>query len=185
METRKCARCGETKPIDKFGSHANQPLGKRYECRTCANAASAAWKKRNPEKNRAQAQRWRDRNPEKAKEMSLRSYAKNRDKIIARAVKYGREHPEAKHDHYLRHAYGVPHGTYARLLAEQDGKCAICGTSEPGSKQKRFHLDHCHETQTVRGLLCMRCNTGIGHLDHRVEILLSAIRYLSAKSPAI
>ncbi len=60
----------------------------------------------------------------------------------------------------------------------QDGKCAICGTAEPGGRGKRLHVDHCHETGLVRGLLCYACNTGLGLFRHNSQSLEQAQAYL-------
>ena len=61
------------------------------------------------------------------------------------------------------------------MLADQDGKCAICTKPFPG----RIAIDHDHRTGRVRGLLCTSCNTGIGKLGDDPELLLRAISYLS------
>ena len=52
------------------------------------------------------------------------------------------------------------------------GKCQICGV---GGK---LHLDHCHNTGRIRGLLCMRCNTAIGRMNDDPDLLKKAIAYL-------
>jgi hypothetical protein len=73
----------------------------------------------------------------------------------------------------------VPLGTYDRLFAEQNGKCANCRTDKPGGNGKRFHLDHDHETGRIRGLLCTNCNTGIGQFKDDADLLKAAIEYLA------
>ena len=50
--------------------------------------------------------------------------------------------------------------------------CAICGITE------RLHIDHCHNSGDVRGLLCSNCNLGIGNLKDNIKILKNAILYL-------
>lgn len=62
------------------------------------------------------------------------------------------------------------------MLEGQGGGCAICGATEAGAG-KSFHVDHCHETNKIRGLLCNRCNTHLGWYE-RAEIEVQA--YLSA-----
>jgi hypothetical protein len=76
-------------------------------------------------------------------------------------------------------------GDYDSMLVKQEGKCAICGTSNPvgeGNTTKRltfaFAVDHCHATGKVRGLLCNPCNRGIGFLKDDVDLLAKAIKYL-------
>lgn len=50
------------------------------------------------------------------------------------------------------------------MLEEQDGGCGICGTTEPGG-HGRFHTDHDHATDEVRGLLCTGCNVKLATLE--------------------
>jgi hypothetical protein len=62
-------------------------------------------------------------------------------------------------------------------LAAQGGRCAICGTDTPGTVQRFFAMDHDHETGEMRGLLCYRCNIGIGNLADDPDRLEAAARY--------
>lgn len=78
----------------------------------------------------------------------------------------------------LRRNYGITVEQYNKMFAEQDGKCAICKCD--GSEFKRgFHVDHDKHTGHVRGILCTRCNPGIGYFEHNVEKLELAIEYLN------
>lgn len=63
------------------------------------------------------------------------------------------------------------------MFAEQNGCCAICGDHQ-SNQARSMAVDHCHETGRVRGLLCMKCNTGIGKLGDSPELLRKAIAYL-------
>lgn len=60
----------------------------------------------------------------------------------------------------LRRRYAIGALDYEAMLVFQDGRCAICG--EVPVRDKTLHVDHDHRTGAVRGLLCTRCNTGIG-----------------------
>lgn len=66
---------------------------------------------------------------------------------------------------------------YLEMHKEQQASCAICGVKED-TLSKSLFVDHCHETGEIRGLLCYKCNTGIGNLDDNIEILEKAIIYL-------
>ena len=79
-----------------------------------------------------------------------------------------------RRNHYKR-KYGITVDEYEALLEAQGGKCKICGR-EP--TKKRLHLDHCHKTGTIRGLLCSKCNAGLGLLGEDVERFLLAIEYI-------
>ena len=66
------------------------------------------------------------------------------------------------------------------LLQAQDGKCAICGASGGEENSGRgLSVDHDHVTGRIRGLLCLRCNTGIGFLRDDPVIVQRAAEYLT------
>lgn len=84
-----------------------------------------------------------------------------------------------RHRHHgLKKNYGITLEDYERMLAEQKGVCAICGTTESGGRSDNFHVDHCHATGNVRGLLCVNCNRGIGHFNDDPTLLEAAAAYL-------
>ena len=59
----------------------------------------------------------------------------------------------------------------------QNGRCAICKTDSPGGKGN-WHLDHCHDSKNVRGLLCGTCNVGLGMFKDNPLLLAAAADYL-------
>jgi hypothetical protein len=77
----------------------------------------------------------------------------------------------------LRDKYGIDDDNYKERLESQGGRCKICKTDNPGSTGS-FHVDHCHDTGKVRGLLCHWCNIGIGCMRDCPRRLQSAIDYL-------
>ena len=78
--------------------------------------------------------------------------------------------------------YGMTPEDYDTLFKNQEGKCKICSSASPGGKYKFFHVDHCHTTGKVRGLLCSRCNLAIGNFKDDVKLLESSITYLQNTS---
>jgi hypothetical protein len=81
--------------------------------------------------------------------------------------------------------YGATTDTIHQLLEDQSNKCKIC--AEPiwfGAPDKRNvpHIDHCHKTGLIRGLLCLTCNTGIGMFGDSPDKLLLAVNYLLTTS---
>lgn len=80
--------------------------------------------------------------------------------------------------------FGITVEDYERMLAEQDGRCAICRSSEPGGRCTTFPVDHNHDTGEVRSLLCGPCNTGLGQFKDDVERLKAAMQYLIKYDPS-
>ncbi len=70
--------------------------------------------------------------------------------------------------------YGVTVEWYEQRLADQDGKCAICGVAP----NHRLVIDHCHATGRARGLLCFLCNSALGKFKDDPAMLRKAIAYL-------
>ncbi len=78
--------------------------------------------------------------------------------------------------------YGMTPEVYDAMLERQGGGCKICGTKTP-SKGKSFHVDHCHRTGRVRGILCHHCNVAIGLLREDVDIVRKVLEYLEIHRP--
>ena len=74
--------------------------------------------------------------------------------------------------------FGVTFQELLIIKEKQDYKCAICGVHEENTT-KALAVDHDHRTNKVRGYLCNNCTRGIGLLKDDVEVLKSAIEYLS------
>lgn len=79
--------------------------------------------------------------------------------------------------------YGITSIDYSRMLTEQNGLCKICGGE--GFTMAKHHklklvVDHCHETNIVRGLLCHNCNRGLGLFKEDYTILLRAMNYVES-----
>jgi hypothetical protein len=80
----------------------------------------------------------------------------------------------------IKKRYGMTVEKYDEILKLQNGVCAICKTScsHGVSFGKRLSIDHDHTTKFVRGLLCQKCNRGLGLFNDDIEKLKSAIRYI-------
>ena len=78
----------------------------------------------------------------------------------------------------FKRAYGITLEQYYELLQQQNNCCAICGTDKPSERTKYFAVDHCHATGKVRGLLCTKCNRGLGLFNDVPERLQAAVNYL-------
>jgi hypothetical protein len=83
-------------------------------------------------------------------------------------------------DRQFRWKYGITHDEYDQRLADQGGRCAICGGTDPRGRKggELFAVDHDHETGAVRGLLCIPCNSGLGQFGDDPDTMLSAATYV-------
>ena len=108
--------------------------------------------------------KWQQNNREKTVKVSQKWYWKNKEKTRASA-------------RYRK--YGITQEDFDYLLKEQNKSCAICKVS---FENQTPHVDHDHDTGYVRGLLCSKCNTGIGLLQDCLITLGQAKDYLESSA---
>lgn len=123
-----------------------------------------------------------------------KAYSKNNcKKIMDRVLKWQKENPERNNEKSRRWVktnkdrrnaiirkskYGISDEEYKKMLSDQNECCAICGISQ--CKLKRIlHVDHCHITKKVRGLLCKNCNLAIGFIEDNLNSAKMIVKYLS------
>lgn len=163
-ETKVCSKCTRNLPLDKFCAKNRGKFGRESYCRECGAGASREWYSRN-----------KDRVAVRTKEYNKR----NRERIRGIANKYHKKFPDKRpkwaRTAYIKREYGIKDEQYKQLLQSQYGICAICCLLSPNG---HFDIDHCHKSGKIRGLLCRKCNTGIGLLGENVENLTRAIEYI-------
>ena len=71
--------------------------------------------------------------------------------------------------------YGITKEEFYKIFEKQGGKCAIC--LDPITDKDS--MDHCHNKNKARGILCTNCNVALGQFEDNIEFLKSAIKYLS------
>ena len=113
---------------------------------------SGKWRESHKDKYREWIQKWRVDNPERTREIDEKATLKKR--------------------------YGVTPEDYARMLEERGGCCEICGRSGADCK-RNLCIDHDHLTGNLRGLLCVKCNLGIGYFGDNTTLLENAKYYLT------
>lgn len=95
--------------------------------------------------------------------------------------KHREQHGLSYRESDIKKKFGITLFEYGQMLLAQNGKCAICGGLEAGTRNgeaKAFAVDHDHKTGKVRGLLCEACNQGIGKLKDDPAVLRAAADYL-------
>jgi len=162
-----CAKCNIKQDEEEFYLR-NKKTGNRF--RTCRSCLSVQKKKyRQSPKGREVKLKYRQNHKAQAAKYVSKYYYSNK----------GREHN-------LKKRFGITLEEYNQMNIKQKGRCAICGRPEtysftPPDGLKRIRalsIDHNHETNEIRGLLCIKCNAGIGNFDENIEYLANAIAYL-------
>ena len=201
LQTPVCEKHGCEKVWINDRSNRNGGL---WRCRECNNEGSRrrnARNRANPEKTKqiqadarrrynAQPQEKKDSRNQQIRAQRAERFAKDPvAKEVARLAENARQNAaranltDAQRMKYreenLRKMYGIGHADYERMLEEQGGGCAICGSSKPNGNSRRWlHVDHCHETGLVRGVLCSTCNSGLGSFGDDIGRLEAAVLYL-------
>lgn len=153
------------------------------------------------EKQKEYRKKYYENNKERLAEQSRQRYLRRKEKILEKRKEYLKSLPpeevERRRLHKIKYGREMrskgkfrPH-TWKRLgidltlerfneMGESQGwRCKICGVSQ-NELNYSLNVDHDHETKNIRGLLCGKCNTGIGLLKEDIEILKSAISYLES-----
>lgn len=164
---KKCNRCGEVLATSFFYRHKLTSDGYLGQCKACVAARNKAYYESTKEDQRVYAREYHSRNREACREKMRARYASNKDRY---------------REKWIEKKYGKGALAFYNAEIAKDDKCRICGISESDAPGGRLAIDHCHATGRLRGLLCSKCNTGIGLLGDNRAILQAAITYLEAHS---
>ena len=145
-----------------FNKHSSGKYGLQPRCKDCKYEENKRIRLANPEKANEMSRIYRD--PEKTRKSALSR---------SRTPKYKRKFWEE-----TLKKYGLTSESYQEILSAQSGGCAICGKTEE-QEGTHLHVDHDHQDNTRRGLLCGNCNRALGLFLDRPELLQKAIKYLT------
>ncbi len=168
--SKTCRICGDTKPLGKFYRMAGMRDGHRNECKACNLAAKRRRYADDPAKYIAMVKRWQQANPERVNAYHRKNNARP-------------ERKRALRDQYYRRTFGISADEFDELLEQQGGGCAICGKRP--KRVASLHLDHCHDSGDIRGILCLSCNQAIGKFRDDPDLLERAARYLRTGGVAV
>ena len=115
---------------------------------------------------------WKDK--EKAYKKDY--YQKNKEKVSAQKKDYYQKNKNKKKGYYYKKKYGITLEQKMEMVINQNSNCLICG--EPFLESKNTCVDHSHKTGKVRGILCRKCNAGLGQFKEDINIFRNALEYL-------
>jgi hypothetical protein len=118
---------------------------------------SRQWRKNNRKKHRDYSNQYYREHPEQVKAKTKEWNESNPEKRQKISLKYNRS--EKRRENLLKVNYSLSLAEYNSILLKQNGVCKICGIAP---NEKRLYVDHDHKTGKIRGLLCTKCNFGIG-----------------------
>ena len=160
-EKKRCPKCGRERPIGEFqtrtkgGEGRIKTVTRRSRCHQCENAAGRECTAARTPEQRAE---------------------RRRNKRL-----YDRAHPQKVLRWGLRSNWrqkGFDPDVVEAFLAAQPKCCAICGAKSGNTKNHRLSIDHDHDTNKLRALLCGNCNRGLGFFAESIPLLEAAIAYL-------
>ena len=174
---KNCSKCNTEKSIPEFAIYN----GKAHcWCMVCQRENSRSYRAKFPDKIKTQGKAYRERNPshsaEKASAWRKANPEKYRAKLREYAAKKRSEDANWDFRRNIKKFYGISVEQYESMFRAQNGVCAICSCLNISGR--RLAVDHNHVTGNIRGLLCSRCNTGIGQARESVDILKKTIAYL-------
>lgn len=173
---KPCRKCEIVKPLDQFHKHPGGQDGLRERCKACIKEYQQVWRAANLDviKAKAKARRQTPEFKARKKELNRRAQENYRKRIGDAAYREmnRRKAVEAR----LRKAYGLTLADLDRMLEEQNHVCRICKRALTPTYR---NVDHDHQTGRIRGLLCSRCNTGLGNFKDNAQVIEAAIRYVA------
>jgi hypothetical protein len=187
-----CPDCKEVKEIAAFGRNKRLSDGLARYCKRCFKVRfTQSYRKRRGEQGKTvreavevpaghkycprckEVKAVADFGRNRAEKSGLAAYCKPCHNTVMRDERI-RKHGSTRNYH-LKRRYGITEDDFDRMLAEQNGLCAIC-MAVPG-----VFVDHCHKTGLVRGVLCFNCNNGLGHFEDDIVALELAALYLDGE----
>jgi hypothetical protein len=179
---KRCSGCKRALPVTAFAKDRNRNDGLQVRCRECVAEYGAAYYRRRrdaigkPVRDKVDVpaghklcrtcgevkphSQWH-RNATASDGLSTRCKA-------CRAVQGRQGH--------LKRQYGITEAERDELVASQGGVCCICLAALP------VHVDHCHNTGRVRGVLCFSCNAALGQFKDRPDVIRRAATYVEGNA---
>ena len=166
MNTKKCRRCGEVKPLSEYNKDKKNKDGHESKCKKCKLEYMKEYHAKNKEKILEYKKEYysrpevKDKRSEYCKEYNSRPEVKERRKCLN-----------------LQKNYGITLEERDEMIEEQGGGCKLCHVDLDSVEP---YVDHNHITGKVRGVLCPKCNTILGLLnaDEGTKFAFKVIKFI-------
>jgi len=159
---KTCTKCDEAKELSEFYKNSRAKDGRRTDCKRCVLEARRRRYEEDGEILRERVRSYRERYPDRI--AAYRQSPERKEHVR----QYGRRRN-------LELTYGISLDEYNQMFQDQDSRCAVCRSDDPG---RYWTVDHDHLTGVVRGILCWHCNVGLGHFRDDISALVAAADYL-------
>ncbi|KPC61440.1 endonuclease VII [Streptomyces chattanoogensis] len=169
-----CSRCKRTLSRGAFSGNKSMNGGLQAYCRECS---AEYYRQRQAAEGRTVREkvpvpRGLKRCPQCREVKSHNEWERNRSSSDGWASYCRSCRAERNRESNFKRKYGITVAQRDVMIADQNGLCPICQSSEP------VHVDHCHKTGKVRGVLCFNCNSALGKLGDDPDAIRRAIAYL-------
>jgi hypothetical protein len=169
---KQCISCNKVKTISRFYSQVGAKDNLRSYCKDCVKSYNKQYSLKN----------------KKYISKCMKEYYKKHKQIIIEKHKtFKVKHPKIASKRlritHLKLAYNLTLKQYKSLLKSQNNVCAICKQKETSinfrGKLRNLSVDHSHKNGKIRGLLCNKCNHGLGLFNDNPNFLKKALQYLN------
>lgn len=164
--TALCYKCGRDLLLNCFYKRKDGSI--RKECRDCVSVMNREGGKRRYTENKERVANRNKASRDRRKQQDPEGYFIKRRNTL------------------LKHKYGITLEQYEQMLQAQGSACRICKLPEPLDCKRKggfFVVDHDHKTGRLRGILCFKCNMGLGGFQDNKAALLAAASYLDNAAP--
>jgi len=190
--TKKCQRCKQALSIEAFGKNSRRIDGLQHYCRGCFSE----YRKNDRKSERDAAEESSRQNGKVCTSCNLTKSISEFGKNVSAQDRHNYRCKECVNENlknrkpktktmtqrrigWLWTKYRIRYDDYMNILDKQSYQCAIC--KYPHKDDEPLVVDHCHDSEKVRGLLCGKCNTGIGFLRDNATLCRIAAEYLEER----
>ena len=194
-----CRKCGTRKPYENFytkGYNSAGNIKRDSVCKDCRSLVNTRWKVLYGESGKKQCSKclnYLDWDCFRRRKQDGKFYLNSSCKACTKInwdkwVNNNKEHYQKvkkqgqdllHHNHKKYERRGITKAQYDVVFETQRGLCAIC--QKPPKDKQSLAMDHNHQTNEFRGLLCKECNRALGLFGDNIDVLTNAVTYLKER----